>query len=110
MDHDIDYNDCFCLVKFKHTSFIHSIWVEFSTVEDLGKSRMQGLMNKYRLQTYRDLSYHQQAMKLEDYGDKFHNIDVSNMIPFRIVDQFRKVKYYLVKWKNIDYAHCTWEP
>lgn len=49
-------------------------------------------------------------MRLEDYGDKFHNIETTTMIPYRIIDQFRKGKYFYVKWKNIDYTMCTWEP
>jgi len=40
LDVDIDFNKCFCLVKFNYTAFIHAIWVEFSTVESLGKTRL----------------------------------------------------------------------
>lgn len=36
----IDFNDCYCLVKFLHASYIHAIWVEYSTVEDLGKFKI----------------------------------------------------------------------
>ncbi|TNV87148.1 hypothetical protein FGO68_gene5800 [Halteria grandinella] len=110
IDQEIDFNNCYSLVKFQSTSFIHAIWVEFSTVEEIGKTKIQGLQNKLRLETYRDLQYHQMAMRLDDYGDKFHNIEQSYLVPYRILDQYRKGKYFLVKWKNLDHSHSSWEP
>lgn len=110
LDREIDFHQCYCLVKFKYTSYIHAIWVDFITVESLGKTKLCGFQTKYKITTYRDLDYHQQALKMEDYGDKFHNIDIQTMLPFRILDQFRKGKYYLIKWTNLDYTQCSWEP
>lgn len=55
MDKEIDFNDCFSLVKFQQTSYIHAIWVEYSTVEEMGRTKIQGLTNKFRLETYEDL-------------------------------------------------------
>ena len=98
------------MVKFKSTAYVHAIWVDFTTVECLGKTKLHGFSTKYRLKTYGDLYYHQQALKMEDYGDKFHNIDIQTMIPFRILDLFQKGKYYFIKWNNQDYCSCTWEP
>lgn len=31
------------------------------------------------------------------------------MVPERIIGQLKKGKYFLVKWKNLDYVNCTWE-
>ena len=58
LDEPIDFNSCYCLVKFKQASYRHAIWVEYSTVESLGKTKLQGFNVKFKLTTYQDLMYH----------------------------------------------------
>lgn len=45
----------------------------------------------------------------QECADTFHNINKSWLYPERIIDQIKRGKYYLVKWKQLDHNNCTWE-
>jgi len=49
-------------------------------------------------------------MRLEDYGDSYFTIERAWLYPERILDSYRHGKYYLVKWRSLDYIESTWEP
>ena len=51
---EIDFDRIYWLVKFNYTAFIHSVWVDNSTAEELGKTKAANFMKKNNLDTYED--------------------------------------------------------
>ena len=68
------------------------------------------MLVKRKIETYGDILHHQKTKRLDDYGDCFFTIEVQNLKAERILDSYRRGKYYLVKWQNLDYSESTWEP
>ena len=45
----------------------------------------------------------------EDILDTFHGIQKTQLQAERIIDQYKRGKYFKVKWKNVDHQYATWE-
>eukprot|EP00347_Sterkiella_histriomuscorum_P014308 403361369 len=109
LSEEIDFIKTYCLVKLMHASYIHAVWIPFVIAEDLSKPKCLGFIKKNELYTYQDIINYHETKTSNDYGDNFHNILIPSLQPERILDQYKKGQYFLVKWKQIDHNGLTWE-